>query len=240
VSKKRLCFGNWKLNKNPKEAKDFIQSFLSKVSDEDLRDFCIFPTDLLAHQFSGFEIPWGGQNSYSENSGAYTGESSPETLKFLGADYCLVGHSERRSFFNEDNELLNKKTKNIIEQGLKPVFCIGESLTEREEGHTKAILQSQLQEGLKGVPFEKVIIAYEPVWAIGTGKAATSEIVAEVHGWIKDLCGEAKTPLLYGGRVKPENAGELYEIEEVDGFLIGGASLKVESFLEIHNKMKEQ
>lgn len=239
VVRDKLCFGNWKLNKNPQEAKEFLSQFKELASTDVRSHFCVFPTDLLSGVFSiDDSLNWGGQNTYSENSGAFTGETSAKTLKLVGATYCLVGHSERRSIFGEDDALLNKKTKNSLEQGLTPVFCIGESLKQRESGKTFEVLKEQISIGLEGVDLKKIILAYEPVWAIGTGKAATPDMVKEVHDYLRELTGEKDLPLLYGGSVKPANSAELYQIKNVNGFLIGGASLKADSFFEIFNNMK--
>lgn len=235
----KLCFGNWKLNKNPEEAAAFLEEFNSMTAEETRGHFCIFPTAVLSGVFSSQKVNWGGQNCYSENSGAYTGETSASTLKSMNAGYCLVGHSERRSIFGETDELLNLKAKKVLEEGLTPVFCIGETLDERESGKTFEVLKKQIDLGLNGVDLKKIVLAYEPVWAIGTGKAATPEMVKEVHDYLRKESDEESLPLLYGGSVKPANASELYQIEHVNGFLIGGASLKADSFTEIFNKMQE-
>ncbi len=234
----KLCFGNWKLNKTPQEAQAFLADFKELCPEGALKHFCVFPTDLLGGIFSKESLSWGGQNVYFENTGAFTGESSAQTLKSMGASHCLVGHSERRSIFGETNEILNKKMKNALVQDLTPVFCIGESLEQRESGKTFSVLKEQISIGLEGVDLKKIILAYEPVWAIGTGKAATPEMVKEVHDYLRELCEEPDLPLLYGGSVKPVNAAELYEIKNVNGFLIGGASLKADSFCEIFKNMK--
>jgi len=153
----------------------------------------------------------------------------------MGAKYALIGHSERRHVFGEQDADLNKKTQTALEAGLMPVFCIGETESEFDTGSTLKVLKKQIDLGLKDVDLSKVIVAYEPVWAIGTGKAATPEIVKNVHSKLRELL--PNTPLLYGGSVKPANAKELYSIENVDGFLIGGASLEVESFCQIFDEM---
>lgn len=237
--KTNLCFGNWKLNKNPNEANEFIDSFKEQKSlnENDLKHFCVFPSSLIASSFSNTDLNWGGQNCYFEDSGAFTGETSAKTLKEMGAEYCLVGHSERRQIFNESDEALNKKVVAVIKNSLTPVFCIGETEEEREAGKTFEVLKKQVENGLKGIDLSKVIVAYEPVWAIGTGKTATFEIASEVHDWLRsELLKEV--PLLYGGSVKPSNAGELYQNSNINGFLIGGASLNSKDFFEIYQAMK--
>ncbi len=180
----------------------------------------------------------GGQNCYWQTSGAFTGETSPEVLKQMGAKFCLVGHTERRQLFSENDEKVARKVKALQSQGIVPIVCIGEQLDERENKQTFAILRRQLDVGLSeavaGKPFW---IAYEPVWAIGTGKVATPDQVMEAHGlireWIKGkFPDQSKAPILYGGSVKGSNASEL-KLPNVDGFLIGGASLDVASFLGI-------
>ena len=240
MTKKRLCFGNWKMNKTPQEAQSFLTDFSKAVSPQESDHFALFPTPVLSGVFSmgAPSLDWGGQNCHFENEGAFTGETSPKVLKTMGAKYCLIGHSERRHIFKEKDEGLNKKTKSCLEAGLVPVFCIGETEAEFETKKTLDVLKIQIEKGLTGVDISKVILAYEPVWAIGTGKAATPEIVKTVHAQIRDLIKTTETPLLYGGSVKPQNAKELYAIEDVDGFLIGGASLSVESFSQIFKEME--
>jgi len=235
--KKKLCFGNWKMNKTPREAEHFLSGFSKKISPKNSDHFAIFPSPVLCGVFTNSypSLDWGGQNCYFEKSGAFTGETSPYTLEEMGAKYSLVGHSERRHVFGELDETLNKKNKASIEAGLIPVFCIGETESEFDSGATLDVLKKQIDLGLKDVDLSKVIVAYEPVWAIGTGKAATPEIVENVHSKLREIL--PLTPLLYGGSVKPANAKELYNIKDVDGFLIGGASLEVESFCQIFEEM---
>ena len=190
-------------------------------------------------------VKLAAQNCASEESGAYTGEVSPDMLKSSGVEYVIIGHSERRSFYHEDDELLNKKAKLAISKGLKPIFCCGEVLEEREQGRHKDVIREQLSVGLAGLGKEdinKVVIAYEPVWAIGTGVVATPDQAQEMHKFIRDLLVElfdqevaANMTILYGGSCKPSNASELFANPDVDGGLIGGASLKAEDFLAIAN-----
>ena len=238
----KLCFGNWKLNKNPKEAQFFLDELSLNIKNKSLQpaDFAIFPPDLTAFVFSQLnEIPWGGQNVSSQIEGAFTGESSLKTLKDMGAKYALIGHSERRTLFGETDKEVNKKTLGCLEQELLPVVCIGENLDERNNDQTFKVLKQQLDVGLKDVDVSKIIIAYEPVWAIGTGQTATTKQASEVHDWLRNELGEGgkATPLLYGGSVKPQNSSELFKLKNVDGFLIGGASLSTDSFLEIYKNM---
>ncbi len=235
--KTNLCFGNWKLNKSPLEAEAFFNDFKKQVDANDLEHFCIFPTPVLSQKTSESNINWGGQNCFYETKGAFTGETSASTLKEMGAKYCLVGHSERRQIFNETDQDLNKKVKTVLENEMTPVFCIGETDQERESNKTFDVLNQQLEIGLDGVDFSKIIIAYEPVWAIGTGKTATPELAAEVHDWLRERA--LSSPLLYGGSVKPANAADLYKNENINGFLIGGASLKVEDFVSIYKQTKK-
>lgn len=190
-------------------------------------------------------VKLAAQNCASEESGAYTGEVSPGMLISAGVEYVIIGHSERRSYYNEDNALLNKKVKLALSSGLKPIFCCGEVLAERESGKHFDVVKEQVAEGLKdlsGEQFSNVIIAYEPVWAIGTGVTASPGQAQEMHAYIRELIGEIfgadaaeDTTILYGGSCKPSNAGELFSNADVDGGLIGGASLKAEDFYGIVN-----
>ena len=239
MAKKKLCFGNWKMNKTPEEAKAFLTDFSKEISPSESDHFALFPGPVLSGVFSmsAPSLDWGGQNCYFKNEGAFTGETSPKVLKSMGAKYCLIGHSERRHIFKEVDADLNEKTKACLAEGLTPVFCIGETEGEFDKKITMDVLKKQIDLGLKEVDLTSIILAYEPVWAIGTGKAATPEIVQEVHTQIRKLV-HLETPLLYGGSVKPQNAKELYNIKDVDGFLIGGASLTVDSFCRIFKEME--
>jgi len=193
------------------------------------------------------DVKLSAQNCASEDSGAYTGEVSPDMILSAGAEYVIIGHSERRAYYHEDNEILNRKVKLAIEKGLKPIFCCGEVLEEREAGKLFEVVKEQIDIGLKGITedqFSKVIIAYEPVWAIGTGKTATPGQAQEMHAFIRQLIADLynekvadETTILYGGSCKPSNARELFANPDVDGGLIGGASLKAEDFIEIVNAL---
>lgn len=252
--KKLIFAANWKLNKNPQQTRSFFSDFqkvvfelLSKVSSSQVRVLFFTPATNWEATAEGLQsiskqahleqvIGWGAQNVYTELSGAFTGENSMQTLSELGGKYSLVGHSERRQYFKEDNEFLNKKILKLQTQKMTPVYCIGESLSERESGVTEKILEEQLKKGLAQVEDQNLIVAYEPVWAIGTGKIATVEQVQETHAFVKkvlNFIGLHEVPILYGGSVKPENAMELIHIENVNGFLVGGASLDVKSFGQI-------
>lgn len=238
-----ICAGNWKLNKTPEEAKIFVAQLLKEASAEEKAKLVVLPPALclgvVAERLAGSRVQVGGQNCHSQINGAFTGENSAAVLANMGACFCLVGHSERRQLFGETDQLLAKKIKTVQSQKLTPIFCIGETLAHRESGQTNQVLESQLAVGLSEIePGAPLWLAYEPVWAIGTGKVASSEQVRETHGFIrqwleKNQSSLSKSTLLYGGSVKPDNAAELGRQPNVDGFLIGGASLDVASFLGI-------
>jgi triosephosphate isomerase len=242
----KVFAANWKMNKSPEEARAFFQEFLPLIPlDKNQDQILIFPMALCAesvasavHPFHGKNLFWGAQNISSEKEGAFTGENSAWVLKKMGASFALIGHSERRTLFHETNQFLSLKMKMALQQGLTPMLCLGESLQQRDEGITQKVLQTQLEESLRGVPpSQQVYIAYEPVWAIGTGRVALPEQVRQAHGWIREWLNQhgfsAQTPILYGGSVKPENAKELLIVPDVDGFLVGGASLQAISFAKI-------
>jgi triosephosphate isomerase len=245
TSGKKIFAANWKLNKTPEEVCQFVIQLKNeafKISNFfETREILLFPSafslEALSSLCGGTAIGYGPQNVYFEKSGAFTGENSAQVAASLRSQFALVGHSERREIFKEQDEQLNKKNKLLQELSMTPVFCIGETLAQREAGETLKVCFSQIEAGLKDVKTDmRLIVAYEPVWAIGTGKVATSQQVAEVHAELyKKLTtmGFKNFQLLYGGSVKPDNAKELLGIPHVDGFLIGGASLQVESFLKI-------
>ncbi|MBC86750.1 MAG: triose-phosphate isomerase [Bdellovibrionaceae bacterium] len=237
--------GNWKLNKGPKEAAEFLQQFQSQVADTDQKKFMLFLPALtlgaVAHQIKNLAIHWGAQNVYFEEEGAFTGENSAKVLSELGCTHCLVGHSERRQVFNETDDQLAKKVLCLQNNSIEPMLCVGETLEQREAGQTMQVIESQLKQGLEHVQWGKPLsLAYEPVWAIGTGKVATPEIAEEAHAHLrkvlKEIGGDTaeRTPILYGGSVKPGNASELGEKPNIDGFLVGGASLDPQSFVDIY------
>lgn len=245
MNKHAIVAGNWKMYKTPVEGHNFVEDFVNLMLNIDDVEviFCppfsaLFNIDVVLK-----ETPYklGAQNCHWEKEGAFTGEVSVSMLESCGVDYVIVGHSERRHIFNETNEWINKKVKAVLNGGLKPILCIGETLDQRKSNETKDVLFYQLQESLCGVKnLDDIIVAYEPVWAIGTGETATFEQVSEAHKWVRDILSDLysqdianDTSILYGGSVKPENAGELFGINDVNGFLIGGASLKIDPFKEI-------
>jgi triosephosphate isomerase len=242
---KKIFAANWKLNKTPEEAREFIIKFKNdvfKMPDFFFgKDVIIFPSafalEAISSLCAGTQIGFGPQNIYFEKSGAFTGENSAEVAKSMRANFALVGHSERREVFKEQDEQLDKKNVLLQSLGLTPVFCIGESLAQREAGKTLEICFSQIEKGLKTFDkSQRLILAYEPVWAIGTGKVATPEQVAQVHLELNQYLSKHEFKnfqILYGGSVKPENSQQLLKIPHVDGFLIGGAALQVESFIKI-------
>ncbi len=243
--KKKIIAANWKLNKSPSEATQFITDFKNLISNDksfqDRNEILIFPSafalDALSKAVFGLPIQFGPQNIFSEKSGAFTGENSAEVAKSLGAQFNLIGHSERRQLFAETDLLLNQKIKLSQALQMTPVFCIGESLQQREAHETEAVCFSHLKNGLADVNLQaRLIIAYEPIWAIGTGKVATAAQVAGIHAQLFQKLTEMgfqNFQLLYGGSVKPDNAKELLNIAHVDGFLVGGASLSADSFFKI-------
>jgi triosephosphate isomerase len=236
----KIFAGNWKLNKSPKEARAFVVDLIQKRKSA--ASLVIFPSamclEAVAENAKAAGLQFGLQNAYFESKGAFTGENSAAVSKELGATYVLIGHSERRTLFKETDEMINKKVKSALSLNLIPMICIGETLAERESDRTIEVLEHQISEALKSVPVDaKFVVAYEPVWAIGTGKVASFEQVTEAHHQIfkklKFLGYSEETPILYGGSVKPDNSKQLLGIPHVDGFLIGGASLEVDSFLAI-------
>lgn len=243
--RKKIFAANWKLNKTPEESRRFLIELKNEIfklpSFFTSREIIIFPQafslEAVSSLCSGTDIGYGPQNIYCEKSGAFTGENSAGVALELGSRFVLIGHSERRALFAEKDQLLNKKNEATQKLGLTPVFCIGETLEQRQNGKTLEVCQTQLSEGLKDIDRSKrIVVAYEPVWAIGTGQVATPAQVAEVHSFLyEEMKKNSFTDyqLLYGGSVKPENASELLGIKHVDGFLIGGAALQVSSFLKI-------
>lgn len=242
---KKIFAANWKLNKTPEEARQFVISFKNaafKVPDfYNSREVILFPQayslEAVASLCAGSAIGYGPQNIYFEKSGAFTGENSAEVALQLKSRFALVGHSERREIFKEENSILNKKNHLLQVLKMTPVFCIGETLHQREVGKTLEVCESQIEFGLADLDkSQRLVVAYEPVWAIGTGKVATAEQVAQVHLQLfqnMTQAGYTDFQLLYGGSVKPDNAKDLLSIPHVDGFLIGGAGLQVDSFMKI-------
>ncbi len=245
--RERIVAGNWKMNLNKLSIKNFINDFPSLVADIKEVKNIIFPPYVYLYLFQEQdEIHYGGQNIYYEENGAFTSEISSGMLRDMGCKYVIVGHSERRHIFGEKNDLLNKKLQSALDNNLIPVFCIGETLKERKANRQFNVLETQLKEGLNGIKnIEKIIFAYEPVWAIGTGETATPEIAEGAHKFIREElnklfsnAGENIT-ILYGGSVKPQNTGSLIKMKNIDGFLVGGASLQPESFSEITRLSRE-
>ncbi len=239
--KSPIVAANWKMNLTINEGIELVRQILDG-SSSDSSEIIFFPPSIALSTISGelknTEYKVGIQNIHHEESGAFTGEISAEMVKSLDVQYAIIGHSERRQYFFETDTQINGKIKNAFKSDLCPVVCVGESLHERESGKTNEILKKQLMSAFKdiGNTSDRLVVAYEPVWAIGTGKSADSNQVYDAHNFINEILQnlfEDHTPILYGGSVKPENASELYQIKNVDGFLIGGASLQSESFCQI-------
>ncbi len=239
----KIFAANWKLFKSPKETREFLVHW-GEVFQASENEVIFFPSAISLEAASlaiqnlkvKYALHFGMQNSYFQAQGAFTGENSAAMLQQLGGKYVLIGHSERRQLFAEKNELLANKVNYTHSLGLVPMLCVGETLEERESGKTKDILRVQLTEGLlKADKLKPLVVAYEPVWAIGTGKVATSEQVQETHKDVFEILQSLgfTAPILYGGSVKPDNAAALIRIPHVDGFLVGGASLEVASFQKI-------
>ena len=239
--RKKIIAGNWKMNKTPAEAVDLAKMLKDKVNtDEKDVVFCVPAIDIIpvGEVLKGTNIALGAENVYFEESGAYTGEISPLMLKEAGVKYVIIGHSERREYFGETDETVNKKVKKVLEHGMIPIMCCGETLTQREMNITIEHIRIQIKKGLYGLgasDAEKVVIAYEPIWAIGTGKTATSqqaqEVCAAIRQVVKEIYSQAtaeKIRIQYGGSVNGKNAAELFAMNDIDGGLVGGASLKAE------------
>ena len=247
--RKPIIAGNWKMNKTPVEGANLVNELKPLVQDADCDVVvCVPATDIYAvsEAVKGSNIHLGAQNVHFAESGAYTGEISADMLLALGVEYVIIGHSERRQYFGETDETVNKRTLTALNKGLIPIVCIGETLEERETGKTEEVLRRQTVEGLKGVEdLTKLVIAYEPVWAIGTGRTATSEQANETIGFIRKVVAETFCPkcaaavrIQYGGSMKGSNAKELMAQPEIDGGLIGGASLKAADFAQVVNYNK--
>lgn len=234
---------NWKMNNTVGETLSFIEEFIPLVKDIADADMVIAPpfTSLWAASsaLKNTNIQLSAQDIFYEDKGAYTGEISPAMLADTGCAYAIIGHSERRQYFNETDDIVNKKIKAAKKHGLGVIFCIGESINEREAGKTFDVLNREINEGLNKVTADGIVVAYEPIWAIGTGKTATPEQAQEAHKYIRerlaDLYGDTANAIriLYGGSVTPENIDSLMTCEDVDGALVGGASLKADSFARI-------
>ncbi len=239
----QIIAGNWKMNLTLSQGQEFIDTLLSMLNGKELsRELLLAPNftllQALAPRCTGRGIGLAAQNCAFQESGAFTGETSVAMLKDVGAAYVLVGHSERRQIFGERDELLRQKVRAVADGGLVPIFCVGETLEQRQSGEAFEVVISQLHSGLAEFSSSQLIVAYEPVWAIGTGQTATPEDARSMHLHIRKFLeaqftwGE-RVPILYGGSAKPENAAELLAQPEVNGLLVGGASLDPESFLKI-------
>jgi len=239
--------GNWKMNKTGQQSVETATQLAKLCADINDIEVMIAPANLslplVAQAIQGTPVKLGAQNLYFEKQGAFTGEVSADMVKAAGAEYVLVGHSERRQYFGETDDVVRQKIAAALGVGLKPVLCIGETLAQREQENTYLILDKQVSDGLKGFGLEQLsnlVLAYEPVWAIGTGQTASIEQVAEVHQHLRSLLERLftkdladKTRILYGGSVKPENVKKIMGIEDVDGALVGGASLDTDKFINI-------
>ena len=247
MARKPVIAGNWKMFKTVEETVRFFDEFKPLVAGADHCEILLctpFPALTAAvDTVRGTGIAIGAQNLYWEKQGAFTGEVSAPMIKAAGCSHVLVGHSERRQYFGETNATVLKRTLAALEEGLTPVVCVGETLDERESGSTEGVLATQFMDGLGALTpdqFSRIIIAYEPVWAIGTGRTATPEIAEEAHAFIRQKVAEkfgaglaAGVRILYGGSVKPDNVNSLMSCENIDGGLVGGASLKPEDFAKI-------
>jgi len=247
MGRREIFAGNWKMYKKFDEAKSVAEDLIKGLGDTGSREVVIFPPSPWARDLcgicSGSSVDIGMQNMYFEDEGAFTGEVSPLMVKDAGCKYILIGHSERRHVFGETDEDVNKKVKAAFVHDIEPMLCVGELLDDREAGTTDKVLKLQIEGALKDISadqMKKVVIAYEPVWAIGTGKVATPEIAQDSHKVIRELLTELfgevvanEVPVLYGGSVKPDNIAGLFEKPDIDGVLVGGASLKADSFLAI-------
>lgn len=248
MSRRKVIAGNWKMNMLPDEAINFIQELTPLVKDSVAEVIlCVPYTDLfyVLLNVQGTNIKVGAQNMHFEESGAYTGEISGKMLKSIGVEYVIIGHSERRQYFAETDETVNKKVKSAFMNGLKPIVCVGETENQREQGLAFDVITKQTRlalENLSGEQVKNTIIAYEPIWAIGTGKTATAddanEAIKNIREEIKNIYGEdiAENVIIqYGGSVKSSNANELFNKSDIDGGLVGGASLKADEFSKIVN-----
>lgn len=246
-SRKKLIAGNWKMNKTPADGVTLANDLVAAIGKQSDVDVVVCPPftalESVGKALEGSNVKLGAQNMHFEASGAFTGEVSGPMLRAIFATHVILGHSERRTLFGETDELVNKKVLAALKNQLRPIFCVGETLAEREGGSTLKVVQTQVEKGLEGVSKEmaaSLVVAYEPVWAIGTGKVATTEQAQEVHAFIRGLLAKLFTEpvaqrvrILYGGSMKPANAPELLAQKDIDGGLIGGASLESRSFVEL-------
>lgn len=244
-----ILAANWKMNLTPQQAVEFAEKFTDLVGETSSAEIVVAPTFLalpaVAEKFATTPVAVAAQNCHSAESGAFTGEISAPMLQSIGADWVILGHSERRTLFAETDSLINQKVHAVLAAKLKPILCIGETLEERDQGLLEQVLTTQLTEGLKDITATQLadfVLAYEPVWAIGTGRTATPEQAQQAHALIRSILTKiadadtaAKVRIQYGGSVKPANAKELLAQEDIDGALVGGASLDPETFFAICN-----
>lgn len=245
--RKPIIAGNWKMNKTISEAVDFVEQVKTKIPPKEKIDSVVCAPalflDRLVQIVKGTDLAVGAQTMHYEDKGAFTGEISPLALADLGVSYVIIGHSERREMFNETDETVNKKIHSALKHQLIPIVCVGETLEQRENNETKTVVDIQIRKALEGLTEDqvsKVVIAYEPIWAIGTGKSSTAEDANEVCAFIRKVIGEMfsqntaeQVRIQYGGSVKPENIGEFMKQPHIDGALVGGASLDPQSFLQL-------
>ncbi len=237
--RKKIIAGNWKMNYCVNKAEEFVSQIKDTINTDEV-DVVICPNfvalDRISDLIYGTNIKLGAQNVYFEDKGAYTGETSVNMLAAVGVSYCIVGHSERRQYFNETDEIVNKKAKKLLEKDIAPIVCVGETLEERESEKMYEVVEKQVRNSLDGIDkdlvMNKVVIAYEPIWAIGTGKTATAEQANEMCKYIREIIAKMydeetsqKVRIQYGGSVKPSNASEILNMSDIDGALVGGASL---------------
>jgi len=245
--RKPMAAGNWKMFKTAKEAAQMLLDLKEKVKGVEDREIVLCPTftalESAVNAVKGSNIKIGAQNLFWEEKGAFTGEIAPGMIKDLGCEYVIIGHSERRQYFGETDATVNKRIFAALKAGLKPIICVGETLAERESDKTFSVIETQIKGGLKDLTKEQMataVIAYEPVWAIGTGKTASKEQAQEVHAFIRKLLSDmfgkdtaSATRILYGGSVKPDNMKDLMSQPDIDGGLVGGASLEADPFSKI-------
>ena len=247
MSRKPIIAGNWKMNKSLEEAVEFVKEVQDKLPDASAVESVIgapalfLPTMIQTRTNNQLVI--AAQNCYTEDAGAFTGEISPKSLAEVGVQYVIIGHSERREYFNESNQFINEKAKAIFRNGMLPIICCGESLEQRESGETEPWIKEQITEALTGLTADQVkqlVIAYEPIWAIGTGKSSSAELANETCGFIRSVVGELYSQdvanavrIQYGGSVKPDNIAQYLAEDHIDGALVGGASLEPASFIQL-------
>jgi triosephosphate isomerase len=245
--RRKIVAGNWKMNLDRAQGRALAAAVVARRGEAAAAELVLCPPatylESVGGALAGSDVTLGAQNAHDKSSGAYTGEVAPGMLVDVGCCHVILGHSERRTLFGETDAIVNAKTKAALAVGLSPIVCVGETLAEREAGRTNAVVETQVKGSLAGLSpadLEKVVVAYEPVWAIGTGKVATPEQAQDVHAQIRRLLGELGSPAVaaqiriqYGGSVKPDNAADLAAQPDIDGALVGGASLKADDFLAI-------